>query len=1027
MGRVGFPTIARGLTWAAWLAACWGMSSARADEFDELSRLQQRIQALQAAGQYQQAVPLAQQLVARAEVVFRNQPANLMSCLNELANLYHTLGRFQEAQPLYERSLAILEKALGRNHPDVGRCVSNLGMLLMEQGRFAEAEPLCKRALATLERALGPDHRDVAGTLNNLASLYNNLGRYGDAEPLCKRALAILEKAVGPNHPEVAKSVNNLGHLCDIQGRWAEAEPLYKRAVTIWEKVAGPQHPLLAHSLSNLANLYDSQGRWAEAEPLHQRALAIREKAFGPEHPDVAKSLSNLVVLYQNQGRYPEVEPLYRRALSILEKALGPEHPDVAGMLNNLASAYVDLGRLGEAEPLYRRSLDIREKILGAEHPLVADSLNNLGNLFDTKEDYLQAEPLYRRALTIREKVLGPEHPSVATSLNNLATMYERQQKYAEAEELVDRAIAIRDIGLAAPNDSFQSYFLRARLAWQLGRKGEAVSDLRRALDLAEQARGRAAGSEHERAGYFGLFASAFETMVTWQRELGDAGEAIAAIERSRARSLLDGMRVGAADLDAGRPAAEREALHRREVELKSRIARLEQDGDLSRLAEAKAELYDFYRQQRSTSPVYRNLLAVGSGPPRVSQLQRALLADRGLMLVYLVGQRASHVAVLEAGHTRVDTLQADEQQAAVLGIEPGPLTARGLQKLFLAQENGLLAQMSGAATAETASPKLAALWQVLVPAAERQALTGEKFQRLIVVPDGPLALLPFETLVVEAASTTRYLLDVGPPVLYAPSATVLYNLAGRRGAPWSESAEPTLAVGGALYGSEATALAALDGPNQAVARSRHRGPGPLNPLPHSQTEVQWVAEVCRNCGWRTGTLTQQQATEAAVRKAIAGRRIVHFACHGLTEHSFGNLFGALALTPGPRAASDPADDGFLTLAEIYGLDLRACELSILSACQTNYGPQQQGEGTWALSRGFLVAGSRRVVASNWLVDDSAAASLVSIFCGAVAKGQQAGAVDYAAALHQAKRKIREQANWSSPYYWGTFVLVGPN
>ena len=58
----------------------------------------------------------------------------------------------------------------------------------------------------------------------------------------------------------------------------------------------------------------------------------------------------------------------------------------------------------------------------------------------------------------------------------------------------------------------------------------------------------------------------------------------------------------------------------------------------------------------------------------------------------------------------------------------------------------------------------------------------------------------------------------------------------------------------------------------------------------------------------------------------------------------------------------DAADDGFLTLAEIYQLDLRRCELAILSACETNFGPQQQGEGVWAISRGFLVAGSRRQV-----------------------------------------------------------------
>src|SRR5262249_41875929 len=135
--------------------------------------------------------------------------------------------------------------------------------------------------------------------------------------------------------------------------------------------------------------------------------------------------------------------------------------------------------------------------------------------------------------------------------------------------------------------------------------------------------------------------------------------------------------------------------------------------------------------------------------------------------------------------------------------------------------------------------------------------------------------------------------------------------------------------------------------------------------------------------------------------------RVVHLACHGLTDQTHGNLFGALALTPG-NGAQNAADDGFLTLAEIYGLNMKGCELAILSACETNLGPQQQGEGVFALSRGFLVAGARRVVASNWIVDDKSSASLVSIFCSHLAKqlkGDQP--LDHAAALHEAKRWVR--------------------
>jgi CHAT domain-containing protein len=317
----------------------------------------------------------------------------------------------------------------------------------------------------------------------------------------------------------------------------------------------------------------------------------------------------------------------------------------------------------------------------------------------------------------------------------------------------------------------------------------------------------------------------------------------------------------------------------------------------------------------------------------------------------------------------------------------------------------------------------LAALWQVLVPAAEREALTTGKLKRLVVVPDGPLAMLPFDALVVEDTVAPEYLLDVGPPIVYAPSATFLNNLTRQT---VSDERRKVLSVGDANYGGGGKD--ADRGGTFLTARARIGSlHGALQPLPHTATECKEVAGVFKKAGFTAGTLRKDSAREASVRKYAPGQGILHFACHGLVDQSYGNLFGALALTPGPQGSADPTDDGFLTLAEIYSLPLAGTELSILSACETNLGPQQRGEGTWSLSRGFMVAGSRRVVASNWLVDDEAAASLVREFCSSVAEGRKAGTVDYADALQKAKRWTRNQDKWSRPFFWGTFVLLGPN
>lgn len=559
-------------------------------------------------------------------------------------------------------------------------------------------------------------------------------------------------------------------------------------------------------------------------------------------------------------------------------------------------------------------------------------------------------------------------------------------------------------------------------------------------------------GAEHERAESFQQFERAFELMVAWQTEIGDVGEALYAIERARARSLLDEMNMGGADLLVGRSAADRAKLRRHEAELKVNIASIEKqlgqanesEGGVkaksaspgaaklrARLNQARDALYQFYRDERGTNPVYRNLLSIEAGLPRVAQIQRRLVRDDGLLLVYLFGLKAGYVVAIGPRSAQLVELKTDAAAAKELAIDAGPLSATQLQRALLSKDQGGGVQLlSDPDTALAATAKLAALWRLLVPEAQRKVITEGNPKRLIVIPDGPLSLLPIETLVVEPGENPRYLLDVAPPIFYGPSVTVLYNLAGRRAPPADGRPAHVLTVGDPLYPGESddSAKAAAGAIKDLTTRSRYAALGlHPRPLPYSGVESGWVADDFSKVGVATTQLQREKATKANLREQAPASRVIHLACHGLAEQSYGNFFGALLLTPGPQAGIDPANDGFLTLAEIYELNLKDCELTILSACETNYGPQQRGEGVWALSRGFLVAGSRRVVASNWLVDDEAAASLISYFCTNVAHAAKSGNADYAQALHQAKRWVRQQEKWHNPFYWGTFVLVGPS
>ena len=84
-------------------------------------------------------------------------------------------------------------------------------------------------------------------------------------------------------------------------------------------------------------------------------------------------------------------------------------------------------------------------------------------------------------------------------------------------------------------------------------------------------------------------------------------------------------------------------------------------------------------------------------------------------------------------------------------------------------------------------------------------------------------------------------------------------------------------------------------------------------------------------------------------------------------------------------------------------------------------GKQMGGEGLIGLTRGFLYAGTSRVVASLWRVDDEATAELMSRFYEGVLTRRERPA----AALRAAQIWMRRQNLWKAPYYWAGFTLQG--
>jgi len=280
--------------------------------------------------------------------------------------------------------------------------------------------------------------------------------------------------------------------------------------------------------------------------------------------------------------------------------------------------------------------------------------------------------------------------------------------------------------------------------------------------------------------------------------------------------------------------------------------------------------------------------------------------------------------------------------------------------------------------------------------------------RRIIIVPDGRLGYVPFETLVVDGPG------DGGKGG---------EDKAGRGWHFWGESAVISYAT---------SATQALAGPGRDETREAHRralafGSGDASrcdnrfadrkafylPLAHVGAEIGSVARALRQ--GNVTALLGKEATERAFKAADLGSYdVIHIAAHGVIDDADW-WRSALLLGPDPGSGGE---DGFLTAWEVAELKIRA-RLVVLSACSTGAGGLSQGEGIGGLSRAFFRAGAKDLVVSLWNVDDKAATAFMGRFYEGIAGGESP-----ALALARTKKWMIEEGH-SNPFYWAPFVLIG--
>jgi CHAT domain-containing protein/tetratricopeptide (TPR) repeat protein len=977
----------------------------------------------------------------------RFEEANALHFLAETNGRRSALGEKKELRATYFRDASnIYAEAIEVRQLDGDRqaeAYTRLGWAVLSPLEEKGGLPRHEKALALFRE--GGNRRGQAAAFYAMGIAMANMQNWSAAVEYYLKALAVYGDAQDGAAYDRHEEARTLQAIGGAYGDWQkpdEAISFYQRALEGWRETGDIVQE--GNTYNSLAVLEEGQGRFQTALDQYRAALDKYKQAEASAGRDAASiRRKRAVTLYNLADTYAAIFGDYAKALELFDESL-KHREDARGKGRTfmmMGLTHVLAGEPQKALESCRKALPLQEE---AGDPRRSQTYTVTGMAHAALGDHKSAHDYYKRALEIQQNKQRPDPGGEAITQYQLGEMHAALGDHEAA--LAAYAGARRLWREGGRNGEALALYGMARVEGRRNNLTSALEHVEEALKVVEPLRA-SLNSQQLRSSYFAARVDYYGLYIDLKMRMREPGNSAAltaaafeASEHARSRGLLD--ILSEARVEAGMKSdPELAALADRHRRIQSQIRerkvhRGQAAGAGQGSADADAELSRLYAERdraeeqiRTRYPRYAALMY--PQPLKAAEVQR-LLDEDTLLLEFSLGDERSYVWALTSTELAGGPLPPRSEIEA---------TARRLLDLL----------RSGQPVArETAAQRRARMRQAETEywsqaATFSRTLLGQvspmlkKKKRLLVVADGQLLYFPFAALphpdahaapdsVAEAAPRYAPLVG-GYEIVSLPSASVLSVLRQTvRRVPASKSVaifadpvferdDPRLQSAGRRPADPATPEG-----REAVGRAwRDVGDASdgttLQRLPASLAEARGIVSMVPP-GSSLEAIGFKANRENATSEQLSRYRVVHFATHGILNEKNPELSGVVLSLYDEQGRF--REDGFLHLRDIYGLSLPV-DLVVLSACRTGLGKEVRGEGLIGLTRGFMYAGSPRVVASLWKVDDDATAELMTGFYEKMLKG----GMTPAAALRAAQAAMSGQRRWSHPYYWAGFIMQG--
>jgi len=891
------------------------------------------------------------------------------------------------------------------------KCLISLGLLYWNIGDIEESLEKYKKALSIAKKFNIKDLKEGCQNALEIYRLYKE-GKKFRSSGEYKKSIETFQQAI-----ELARETGSQEHelncllqlsftyweLINLQKYFSLNEKALKTAQSISHKKEE------GNCLYNIGLYYYKLDNYSEALNFFEEALTIAKATKNKENESAC--LTNIGAIYEKIANFDKALEYFTESLTI-DKQLGA-NVYISMDLNNIGTTFLTKGHISRKRGDFLKALSYFQDCLKLtrktpdkeiEIPDLIQTevraLNNIGFVLTDLKNYHEAMKYlisgYEKAEEIQDlEVMGMIQNNMGIAYYNLGYYEKAIKSYMKAIELAKR-ISDRKILWEAYFGLGQCFEKKHKFSW-------AVKSYKRAIDVIDQIRSQIFLDTYK-ASFVRDKLKVYEFLISllYQMNVDDpssshAEEIFHVLERAKSRAFLESL--GESKIDIRESLSP--GLKKRENELSSQISLVIQElsrPDLSKkrrkellnkLRDREDDYISLISRMRVEVPELANL--VSAEPCSVKQVQQHLDGKTAL-IEYFLGENESFMVFITKNEFGVYGLpsrsEIEKSIKAYIKILSGP--PRGEFKGTLAAKR---------------------IYRELLYPAERNI--PESVESLIIVPDGILYSLPFETLIPDTQdqrSQDDYLITKYK-ISYVPSSSALLFLSENMAK--SGNPKSLLAFGNPSYMLRDSSKGKKPKTEIQILRELYLDQGfDFSPLPYTEREILEISTYFS--ADKKDIYLKDEAREEIFKEApLKDYQIIHFACHGFLAEEF-PFRSALVLS----LDDDPQEDGFLQVLELYNLRLKA-DLVVLSACQTGKGRLERGEGILGLPRIFFYAGARSVMLTLWRINDESAATFMNLFYRYLSKGN-----DKAQALRLTKLDMIN-SKFRHPFYWAAFILNG--